>query len=47
MFISCEAGTYALRTGHGPMMQSPECQSTHCELLLQDVMATLKVVSPL
>ena len=44
LLISFEAGTYALRTGDGPMTQAPECESTHCELLLQDVMATLEVL---
>ena len=42
--IQCEAGTYDLRTGAGPMKQQDNCESTHCELIVQDVLATLDVV---
>ena len=42
--IQCEAGTYDLRTGAGPMKQQDSCESTHCELIVQDVLATLVVV---
>ncbi|KAK9818159.1 hypothetical protein WJX72_008005 [[Myrmecia] bisecta] len=42
LLISCQAGSYQLRTGAGPMSQHPDCTSTHCELLKQDL-ATLNV----
>ena len=41
--IQCEAGTYDLQTGAGPKQQD-SCKSTHCELIVQDVLATLDVV---
>jgi hypothetical protein len=42
----CEAGVYSLRTGAGPLSVDPGCGSSHCELLTQDNIATLVVVSP-
>lgn len=41
----CEAGVYSLRTGAGPLSVDPGCGSSHCELLTQDNIATLVVVS--
>ena len=46
MFVSCAPGNYTLRTGAGPLHNDPNCLSTHCELLQQDIMATIVVVSP-
>ena len=43
--MSCEPGTYQLRTGKGPLQQQESCESTHCELVVQDVLATINVVS--
>ncbi|KAK9818823.1 hypothetical protein WJX74_006953 [Apatococcus lobatus] len=43
MFVSCAAGNYTLRTGAGPLHNDPNCQSTHCELLQQDIVATIVV----
>lgn len=43
LMIQCEAGTYDLQTGAGPMKQQDSCKSTHCELIVQDVLATLDV----
>lgn len=45
MFISCEPGNYSLRTGAGPIHQDPLCEGTHCEMLVQDILATIVVVS--
>ena len=46
LFVSCAPGNYTLQTGYGPIYQDPNCQSTHCELLQQEVLATLQVVRP-
>ncbi len=43
--VVCEAGEYSLRTGAGPLGNDPGCGSSHCELLTQDNLATLVVVS--
>ncbi|KAK9818805.1 hypothetical protein WJX74_002226 [Apatococcus lobatus] len=43
MFISCQPGNYSLRTGAGPIYQDPLCEGTHCELLVQDIVATIVV----
>ena len=43
--MSCEPGTYQLRTGKGPLQQQESCESTHCELVVQDILATINVVS--
>lgn len=45
MFVSCAPGNYTLRSGYGPLHNDPQCQSTHCELLQQEVLATIVVVS--
>lgn len=44
-FVQCsDPGNYTLRTGAGPMDNDPECQSTHCQLRRQAVLATFVVV---
>ena len=43
-FIVCQAGDYVLRTGFGPFGNDPECQSSHCQLRNQSVLATISVV---
>lgn len=43
--VVCEPGVYSLRTGAGPLGNDPDCGSSHCELLTQDNLATLVVVS--
>ena len=47
LFVSCEPGTYQLRTVKGPLQQQESCESTHCELVVQDILATINVVSSL
>lgn len=45
-FLICtQPGTYTLRTGAGPFDNDPECQSSHCQLRRQPVLATFVVVS--
>lgn len=46
-FVVCQAGNYTMGTGQGPFDNDPECQSSHCELRKQPVLATLVVVSAL
>lgn len=45
MMVVCEPGVYSLRTGAGPLGNDPDCGSSHCEILTQDNLATLIVVS--
>ena len=43
-FVVCsEAGNYTLRTGSGPFTIDPNCNGTHCALVIQPTLATLVV----
>ena len=45
VLIQCDAGTYAMSSGEGEFAtEEPGCQSSHCELLHQPILATLDVV---
>ena len=45
-FVVCEAGTYSLKSGGGPIVRDPNCNGTHCDLHIGPL-ATLQVsVSP-
>ena len=47
VLIQCDAGTYQLQTGQGNFStQDPGCGSSHCDLVMQPVLATIEVVSP-
>ena len=39
----CEAGTYSVQSGMGPITRDPNCNGTHCELFTQPTVATLQV----
>jgi FtsP/CotA-like multicopper oxidase with cupredoxin domain len=41
--VSCAPGVYTLSTGNGPLQLQEDCESTHCMLLQQDVLATIVV----
>lgn len=43
LLVACQAGSYQLRTGFGPLVPDVNCMSTHCELIT-GVIANVKVV---
>lgn len=46
VLIQCDAGTYEMQSGTGDFAkEEPGCQSSHCELLHQPILATINVVS--
>ena len=45
VLIQCDAGSYEMQSGTGDLAtEEPGCQSSHCELLHQPILATLNVV---
>ena len=47
VLIQCDAGSYEMQSGTGDLAtEEPGCQSSHCELLHQPILATLNVVGP-
>ena len=43
VFVVCQAGTYNVQSGMGPITRDPNCNGTHCELFTQPIVATLQV----